>query len=69
MNVDEMREVLVERRMESLDYNTTYCILREGCQGYNNMTDEEIENEYQIAIGVLDRREHSGEPPKVLLGF
>ena len=33
------------------------------------MTDEEIENEYQIAIGVLDRREHSGEPPKVLLGF
>ena len=60
MNVDEMREILAERTMESLDYHTTYCILMEGCQGYDNMSDEEIENQYL---------EHSSEPPKAILGF
>ena len=43
MTTDEMKSALADREMELLDFHTTYCVLMEGCRGYDNMSEEEIE--------------------------
>jgi len=57
MTIAEMKVALAEREMEILDYNTTYCVLMEGCRGYDNMSDEEIEEQYITYFGDTIKKE------------
>lgn len=46
MTIQEKRETLAKHdadNCDSWDYATIYDIMLNGCTGYNNMTDEEIE--------------------------
>jgi hypothetical protein len=57
MTRDEMKSALVDREMDSLDFNMTYCILMEGRTGYNDMTDEDIEERYITYFGDTIKKE------------
>ena len=57
MTRDEMKSALVDREMDSLDFNMTYCILMEGGTGYNDMTDEDIEERYITYFGDTIKKE------------
>ena len=57
MTVDEMKSTLVNREMELLDFGSTYSILREGCKGYDNMSDEDIEEQYITYFGDTIKKE------------
>jgi len=57
MSIDEMKSALADREMDLLDFHTTYCMLMEGCKGYNNMSDEEIEEQYITYFGDTIKKE------------
>jgi hypothetical protein len=57
MTRGEMQSALVDREMDSLDFNMTYCMLMEGCKGYDNMSDEEIEEQYITYFGDSIKKE------------
>jgi len=57
MSIDEMKSALADREMDLLDFHTTYCMLMEGCKGYNNMSDEEIEEQYITYFGDSIKKE------------
>jgi len=57
MTRDEMKSALADREMDLLDFHTTYCVLMEGCRGYNNMSDEEIEEQYITYFGDTIKKE------------
>ena len=57
MSIDEMKSALADREMELLDFHTTYCVLMEGCRGYDNMSDEEIEEQYITHFGDTIKKE------------
>ena len=57
MTRDEMKSALVDREMDSLDFNMTYCILMEGRTGYNDMSDEDIEEQYVTHFGDTIKKE------------
>ena len=57
MTRDEMKSALADREMDLLDFHTTYCVLMEGCKGYNNMSDEEIEEQYITYFGDTIKKE------------
>ena len=57
MTRDEMKSALVDREMDSLDFNMTYCILMEGRIGYNDMSDEDIEERYITHFGDTIKKE------------
>jgi len=42
MTIQEKREALAHRDAENWGYRTIYDVALEGCVGYNNMTNEEI---------------------------
>ena len=46
MTPDGKREALARRDAEMWDESDMYDIAMEGCWGYNNMNDEEVENLY-----------------------
>ena len=39
------------------DFHTTYCMLMEGCKGYDNMSDEETEEQYITYFGDSIKKE------------
>lgn len=51
MSIGEMKSALADRRMDLLDFHSTYNILLQGCKGYDNMSDEEIEEQYIAYFG------------------
>ena len=57
MTRDEMQSALADREMELLDFHTTYCVLMEGCRGYDNMSEEEIEEQYITHFGDTIKKE------------
>ena len=57
MTVDEMKSALVDREMELLDFGSTYYILMQGCKGYDNMSEEEIEEQYITYFGDTIKKE------------
>jgi len=57
MSIDEMKSALADREMELLDFHTTYCVLMEGRRGYDNMSDEEIEEQYITHFGDTVKKE------------
>jgi hypothetical protein len=57
MSIDEMKSALADREMDLLDFHTTYCMLMEGCKGYDNMSDEEIEEQYITYFGDSIKKE------------
>ncbi len=57
MTRGEMQSALVDRVMDSLDFNMTYCILMEGRTGYNDMSDEDIEEQYITHFGDSIKKE------------
>ena len=57
MSIDEMKSALADREMELLDFHTTYCVLLEGCRGYDNMSDEDIEEQYVTHFGDTIKKE------------
>lgn len=57
MSIDEMKSALADREMDLLDFHTTYCMLMEGCKGYDNMSDEEIEEQYTTHFGDTIKKE------------
>ena len=57
MSIDEMKSALADREMDLLDFHTTYCVLMEGCKGYNNMSDEEIGEQYINYFGDTIKKE------------
>ena len=57
MSIDEMKSALADREMELLDFHTTYCVLMEGRRGYDNMSDEEIEEQYITYFGDTIKKE------------
>jgi hypothetical protein len=57
MTRDEMKSALADREMGSLDFNMTYCILMEGRTGYNDMSDEDIEEQYITHFGDTIKKE------------
>ena len=57
MSIDEMKSALADREMELLDFHTTYCVLMEGRRGYDNMSDEEIEEQYITHFGDTIKKE------------
>jgi len=57
MSIDEMKSALADREMDLLDFHTTYCMLMEGCKGYDNMSDEEIEEQYITYFGDAIKKE------------
>jgi len=44
--LEEKREALAKRDMEILDGESLFHIFLHGCTGYNNMSDEEVEELY-----------------------
>jgi hypothetical protein len=57
MSIDEMKSALADREMDLLDFHTTYCMLMQGCKGYDNMSDEEIEEQYITYFGDTIKKE------------
>ncbi len=57
MSIEDMKSALADREMDLLDFHATYCILREGCKGYDNMSDEEIEEKYITYFGDTIKKE------------
>jgi len=57
MSVNDMKSALADREMDLLDFHTTYCILMEGRRGYDNMSDEEIEEQYITYFGDTIKKE------------
>jgi hypothetical protein len=57
MSIDEMKFALADREMDLLDFHTTYCMLMGGCKGYNNMSDEEIGEQYINYFGDTIKKE------------
>ncbi|SVE07438.1 uncharacterized protein METZ01_LOCUS460292 [marine metagenome] len=57
MSIDEMKSALADREMDLLDFHTTYCMLMEGCKGYDNMSDEEIEEQHITYFGDSIKKE------------
>tara|TARA_Y100000356_G_C11194574_1_gene254130 strand:+ start:155 stop:400 length:246 start_codon:yes stop_codon:yes gene_type:complete len=57
MSIEEMKSALADREMDLLDFHSTYSILREGCKGYDNMSDEEIEEQYITYFGDTIKKE------------
>ncbi len=57
MSIDEMKSALADREMDLLDFHTTYCMLMEGCKGYDNMSDEETEEQYITYFGDSIKKE------------
>ena len=57
MTRGEMQSALADREMDSLDFNMTYCILMEGRTGYNDMSDEDIEEQYITHFGDSIKKE------------
>lgn len=57
MSIDEMKSALADREMDLLDFHTTYNVLMDGCKGYNNMSDEEIEEQYITYFGDTIKKE------------
>lgn len=53
----EMQSALADREMDLLDFHTTYCLLMDGCKGYNNMSEEEIEEQYITYFGDTIKKE------------
>ena len=43
-----MRDMLCDAEYETIQWSDIYDILMDGCQGYRNMSDEEIEDLYEI---------------------
>jgi hypothetical protein len=46
LTIDEKRILLAEAEYETLDSGELLDVLLEGCKGYNNMTDDEVEEQY-----------------------
>ena len=57
MSIDEMKTALAEREMNLLDFSSTHSILMDGCKGYNNMSDEDIEEQYITYFGDTIKRD------------
>ena len=57
MSVNDMKSALADREMDLLDFHTTYCILMEGRTGYNDMSDEDIEEQYVTHFGDTIKKE------------
>jgi hypothetical protein len=57
MSIDEMKSALADREMDLLDFHTTYCMLMDGCKGYDNTSDEEIEEQYITHFGDTIKKE------------
>ena len=57
MSIDEMKSALADREMDLLDFHTTYSILMGGCKGYDNMSDEDIEEQYITYFGDTIKKE------------
>ena len=57
MSIDEMKTALAEREMNLLDFGSTLSILMDGCKGYNNMSDEDIEEQYITHFGDTIKRD------------
>ena len=51
MTTQEKREALAIRDADNWDDSTIYDVALEGCVGYNNMTDEEVEAYYNDMFG------------------
>jgi hypothetical protein len=49
-NREEMIERLVEHRVDCFDFRDLADLFTGGLTGYDNMTDEEIKEEYQICF-------------------
>ena len=46
-----MRDMLCDAEYETIQWSDIYEILMDGCQGYNNMSEEKIEELYEIHFG------------------
>ena len=46
-----MRDKLADAEYETIQWSDIYEILMDGCQGYNNMSEEKIEELYEIHFG------------------
>jgi hypothetical protein len=57
MSIDEMRSALADREMDLLDFHSTYCLLMDGCKGYDNMSEEEVEEQYITYFGDTIKKE------------
>jgi hypothetical protein len=57
MSTQEMKSALADREMDLLDFHTTYSLLMEGCKGYDNMSDEDIEEQYITYFGDTIKKE------------
>jgi hypothetical protein len=57
MTTNDMKSALADREMGSLDFHTTYGVLMDGCKGYNNMSDEDIEEQYITYFGDTIKKE------------
>jgi len=57
MSINEMKTALAERQMNSLDFSWTHSILMNGWKGYNNMSDEDIEEQYITHFGDTIKRD------------
>ena len=57
MSIEEMKSALADREMDLLDFHTTYSIIMGGCKGYDNMSDEDIEEQYITYFGDTIKKE------------
>lgn len=57
MTTDDMKSALADRQMDLLDFHSTYCLLMGGCKGYNNMSEEEVEEQYITYFGDTVKKE------------
>jgi len=51
MTIQEKREALARAVIEQYEDSLLYDILMDGCTGYNNMSDADIDREYSDCIG------------------
>jgi len=51
MTTQEKREALAQNDAEVWDFGTTYDVAIGGCEGYNNMIDEQITQLHNELIG------------------
>ena len=57
MTTDDMKSALADRQMDLLDFHSTYCLLMDGCKGYDNMSEEEVEEQYITYFGDTVKKE------------
>ena len=57
MTTDDMKSALADRQMDLLDFHSTYCLLMDGCKGYDNMSEEEVEEQYITYFGDTIKKE------------